>query len=197
MKIQIGNGKSGFRLHLVLTTLVTTLCFLFIVSAAMFAPLMARMDVNRVSLEAAGEIAAQVLYLHETFWPVVLASLCGVAASALYLHSRFTAPLVRFVRAFEEISAGRTPGAIRIRKSDFLNDETASFNNMLLALCTRVADIREREACVRDSIRALASNAAGGELSEQIADIEARQKSLAEEIARLGLDESSQTKRTE
>ena len=109
MKIQIGNGKTGFRLHLVLTSLGTTVCFLFVVTAALFAPLMARMDIDQVSLEVAGGIAAQVLYLHETFWPVVLASLCGVVGSANYLYGRFTSPLVRFVRAFDAIAAGRTP----------------------------------------------------------------------------------------
>lgn len=142
--------RSTFRHHLVLTSVVSTLVFATLVGASLFIPLVTQLDRPDLDHQTAGGIAAHMLYLHQSFWPVVLGALLASVASGMLLYQRMTGPLVRFVDAFERISRGELPGPLRLRRMDYLTDEADALNRMIGALRQRALEREEALARCRE-----------------------------------------------
>lgn len=132
--------RSTFRHHLVLTSAVSTAAFATLVGASLFIPLVAQLDRPDLDHQTAGGIAEHILYLHRSFWPVVLGSLLASVASGLLLYERMSGPLVRFLGVFRRISRGEIPDKITLRRVDYLVEEAAGLNEMIEALAERATE---------------------------------------------------------
>jgi methyl-accepting chemotaxis protein len=138
----------SFRTHLIWVTTGSTGALLLVLSAAVMVPLFQRFD-SASSLDELRTLTQQILDLHARLWPVVFTSLVSVFLSSWLLYRRMVSPLVRFVRAFEEVRAGRAPEPITLRASDYLRREAEALNAMLAALRAREDELhalRERSA---------------------------------------------------
>ena len=129
-----GRGLSTFRLHLLITTSITTLVFIVVIAISLFLPLATHLDRQVGNDAMSAGIAAHFLYLHAAFWPVALCSLCGCVASALLLYRRMVGPLAQFVRCFDAIGRRESPNEISIRATDYLGPQVASLNLMIVAI---------------------------------------------------------------
>lgn len=130
---------STFRLHLVLTSVAVAGTYALVIAAATFAPLVTQLDRGPLDRTALLGIADTILYLHATYWPVVGGMLVATVASAMLLFRRMTAPLVRFDRVFAEVARGEVPDDVRIRDTDYLQDEASALNHMLARLRERAS----------------------------------------------------------
>ena len=126
--------RNTFRLHLVLTCGIATLCFGLLIGASVFVPLAVQLDRPDLDLDVTAGIAQHFLDLHRAFWPVVLGALIASILSGMLLFQRMTGPLQRFVDIFERVARGDVPPPITIRRLDYLTAETEALNRMLEAL---------------------------------------------------------------
>ena len=139
-----------FQLHLVLTLVLLAGAFCLTIGLSIFVPL--AIQLGRADLEpnVMGGIGRHALDMHATFWPMVLVCLVASAAGGMILYGRMTSPLIRFLRAFEDVTRGEISEPIVIRKRDYLSREADALNRMLAALATRT---RERERAVESMLR--------------------------------------------
>lgn len=126
--------RRTLRMDLILTASLATACFAAVVAASVFVPIAAQLGHASLESEAAYGLAEHFLFLHTALWPLIAVSLLASIVTGHVLHQRMRAPLVRFVRCFDEIASGTTPDPIRIRASDYLREEAESLNAMLGAL---------------------------------------------------------------
>jgi methyl-accepting chemotaxis protein len=152
---ELRRSRRNFRIHLLLTSSFAIVAFATVIATSLFAPLVVQLGRSEASPEELAGAAHQFLFLHEGFWPVVAVSLVCAIASALLLYQRMTAPLVRFHRAYEEVSHGRLPGPLVIRATDYLQEEAAALNGMTSALRERALALESRVAAVREVVELL------------------------------------------
>jgi methyl-accepting chemotaxis protein len=131
------------RRHLILTASLVTLGFGAIVAASVFVPIALQLGQTSLDSEAAYGLAEHFLYLHGAFWPLIAIAMLGSIVTGQLLYHRMRAPLVRFIRCFDEIAAGRIPDPIVIRANDYLTIEADALNQMLVALNRRQESIRQ------------------------------------------------------
>lgn len=123
----------------------------------------------------------EILELHETFWIPAAVAVVAACLAGAWLARHITQPLRRFVRSFDEIGAGRAPGRLEIRATDYLGDELEAFNRMAEALAARERDRRDLAAALlgeleelegaartRGDERGLASLERAGELAKRL-----------------------------
>jgi methyl-accepting chemotaxis protein len=151
--------RSTFRQHLVLTGVASTAVFAALVGASLFVPLVVQLDRSDLDRQTAGVIAEHILYLHRSFWPMVLGALLASAASGALLYQRMTGPLVRFTHAFAQISRGELPRKLILRRVDYLSEEAHALNAMIDALGERAA---AREAGLARGLELVDDLAASG-----------------------------------
>ena len=120
-----------FRRDLALTAALVTFVFAILSAATLFAPLFAHLDSGEFSRAQMGGIAAYVLHLHETFWPVVAGALVASVASGMLLFERMRSPIKRFVRIYAELAQGRDPQPVKIRTTDYLQGEAGALNQLI------------------------------------------------------------------
>ncbi len=125
---------STFRVHLLITTSITTLVFIVVIAISVFLPLATHLDRQVGNDAMSAGIAAHFLYLHAAFWPVALCSLCGCVASALLLYKKMVGPLAQFVPCFDAIGRRESPNEVSIRATDYLGPQVMSLNRMIVAL---------------------------------------------------------------
>jgi len=136
-----------FRRHLLLTCVTVTAVFAAIVALSIFVPLAAELNRVGVDDEVAAGLAEHFLFLHKALWPLIFLSLVACMVSAVVLYQRMRAPLVRFVRCFEEIGRGSVPEPLVIRAGDYLTEEADALNRMIDSLATM--DSERRRAAQR------------------------------------------------
>jgi methyl-accepting chemotaxis protein len=153
-----------FALHLLAASLSFALVLELGVGAAMFARWVVSLDAAPLTSAAALEASAEILALHERFWPVAGAGLLAVALAAAWITRRITGPLVRFTQAFDRLRDGGFPEPLRIRATDYLVREVQAFNSMVAALKARATEVEGARAEL---------SAALEELSERVHDRDA------------------------
>jgi methyl-accepting chemotaxis protein len=110
----------------------------------LFAPVVAILADDTVTLAQREVAAHQLLVMHERVWfaiPVVIA-LC-ILHAALVSH-RIAGPLVRFKRILSDLAAGDLSVKVNIRRHDYLGPEAEVMAEM-------VAGLRERVGAIRDA----------------------------------------------
>jgi len=181
----------SFRAHLFWVVTGTAGSLLVVVSAAIMFPLFLRFDHGLASPAEMHALTERILDLHATLWPVVGVCLLAVMVSSWLLYQRMVSPLVRFVRSFDAVRDGQLPQPVHLRATDYLTREADSLNGMTQALRERQADLEAAHAELRAAIEELGEWAASQgdpEAARRLAELEQRDKALADRIARVVAD---------
>ena len=120
-------------------------CF-FIVSVfavTIFIPDIIRMQDPTLSLELRAQAAKDVLTLHTTVWPVIIAVVCLIAIHSSRMFHRFIGPLFRFTQAFKEIANGKLAVRLTLREDDYLGLEKIELNRMIDSLVLHIREISD------------------------------------------------------
>jgi methyl-accepting chemotaxis protein len=185
--IHLTTSRRKFLIHLLLAAIGSTAIFALIIAAAIFAPLIARMQSGVPSSSEMLVLADRMLTLHARYWPVVFMSLAAVCVSSLLLFERMTAPLVRFLRCFQSITNGEVPNPIHIRRGDYLVDESNCLNTMMASLGVFLNDLRDQSDAIHGVLAELIArngDRPSEHLAVHIAQLEALDKSLHDVLAR-------------
>jgi methyl-accepting chemotaxis protein len=148
VRLRLTTSRQRFFVHLLLSAIGSTAVFALVIAAAMFAPLIARMQSGVPSSSEMLVLADRMLTLHARYWPVVFMSLAAVCMTSLLLFERMTAPLVRFLRCFQSITNGELPNPIHIRRGDYLTDEAECLNTMMASLGVFLNDLRDHSDAI-------------------------------------------------
>ena len=176
----------SFFVHLTLITLGTAGAFAVVTSAAIFAPVVLKLEAGATSLDEVKALTEKILRLHATVWPVVLTSLIAVCASSLFLYTRMTAPLVRFVGVFRSVRDGQFPEPLQVRAGDYLRREGEALNEMTRSLSSRIGEVQHRHADLEEVLGEISEHRARGgadDLAELLGRLEERSKALGEALA--------------
>jgi methyl-accepting chemotaxis protein len=185
--IRLTSARRKFLVHLLLAAIGSTAVFALVIAAALFAPLIARMQSGVPSSSEMLVLADRMLTLHARYWPVVFMSLAAVCVSSLLLFERMTAPLVRFLRCFQSITNGELPNPIHIRRGDYLADESQCLNTMMASLGVFLNDLIDHSDAIHDALAELVArdrDRPSEHLAVHIAQLEALDKSLHDALAR-------------
>ena len=148
-------SRETFRIHLVLTAAFVVLSFAFVTAVVTFVPLFAHLGNARPDSDSAAEMAAYVIHLHESFWPLVAGTVIASVVSGMVLFQRMRLPLVRFASVYRQVAEGETPEPIQIRTLDYLQDEAAELNRMLVGLGQRSSEARRQLARIEEALSEL------------------------------------------
>jgi methyl-accepting chemotaxis protein len=141
-----------FRIHLVLTAALVVMSFAFVAAVLSFVPLFAHFDSKEFGSDSTAEIAAYLIHLHESFWPVIGGAVIASVVSGMVLFQRMRKPLARFASVYRRLAEGETPGPIRIRTLDYLQDEADNLNRMLDAIRQRTTEEQRQVARIEEAL---------------------------------------------
>ncbi len=136
------------QIRLLLNSLLHVFLFVTVTALSLFLPPMLELRHFEVHSQKTVQAANQMLYLHDYFWPAVLLVLIAIFLDSIRASHKIAGPLFRFNQTFEEIGQGKLPASIRIRKGDFLLEETEVINRMLEGLRGNVRAIQEAQAAL-------------------------------------------------
>jgi len=143
------------------------LFFLVVLGFALFAPLMFELRGDPDFSSRLIPIADSLIYLHSTFWPSAAVALIVISLHAIRTSHRLVGPLYRHRLVFQALAQGSVPAQVRLRKGDYLLDQTAELNAMLEHLRLRLAEIQEEHHQHLEDIEQLHA-VAGEESREEI-----------------------------
>jgi methyl-accepting chemotaxis protein len=141
-----------FRIHLAVTAALGVMSFAFVAAVLTFVPLFAHFDSKELGSHSRGEIAAYLIHLHESFWPVIGGAVLASVVSGMVLFQRMRSPLSRFASVYRRLAEGETPGPIRIRALDYLQDEADELNRMVVAIRQRTAEETRQVARIEEAL---------------------------------------------
>ncbi|MEZ6038346.1 MAG: hypothetical protein R3F29_12755 [Planctomycetota bacterium] len=95
------------------------------------------------------EAATVMLYMHESFWPIVLLCAVAVTIGSVRFSHRIAGPLVRYKRNLRMLAEGKLTPALRTRNGDLLQDEVAALNGAMKGVATRVDAMRSAQLALR------------------------------------------------
>ncbi len=134
----------GFQARFVVVQLLWVVGGLLVFAAVLLGPLIYSLLTAGPAVSTA--VADQFLLLHSTLWPVLLGLTAMLAAVFVRMSHRVAGPLVRFRRAFRDIGDGRLDIVVTTRPGDYLSQEQADLNAMIVALRERVQDSQKAVA---------------------------------------------------
>jgi len=123
-----------------------------VIAISLFLPLM--LDMGRIegSTDRTALAARFILYLHSNFWPPALFALAAIALHSIMTSHRIAGPLHRILLFSRDLTKGKIPQRINLRKGDYLHEEVDEINRAAEALRVRlreIDDIREDlEQCI-------------------------------------------------
>ena len=146
-----------FRFHMVLTAALVVLSFSGIAALLVFVPLFSHLGAGSPGSGANAGLVDYLLFLHESFWPVVAGSALASIASGMILFERMRSPLRRFRSIYRQVADGEIPSPISLRAFDYLRDESDDLNRMIGALLQRRADEQRELEQMRQALLELAA----------------------------------------
>lgn len=183
-------GNPTFRAHLIWAVLATTAAMLLLASAVVLVPLFLAFDAAPASAQELAKLTDRILALHDTLWPFVGLCIAAVFLSSWLILHRMVSPLVRYVRTFEAVRDGTLPVVVTLRATDYLSEETQALNEMLTSLRSRQGALVDAARCLDaelDELPEVAAARGDVTLAHLVARIQARQKTLNDELARVSL----------
>jgi methyl-accepting chemotaxis protein len=177
----------GLQYRFAAICIAYVLVFVVILSLALFLPVILDLHASADNPERALRAADRLLYLHDTFWLVVVVSLLAIGLHAVRLSHRIAGPLYRYRRIFESLVEGNILDPIIPRKGDYLLEETGALNRMLEKLRSGVKDLRESHFRLSEEVQLLASLGEDGnaeEVLKQVSGIFERIKETDEQLSR-------------
>lgn len=126
--------------------LIYCLSIVLFLAVFLFVPDIIRMHDKSLSLEARAGAANKILTLHARVWPAVIAIICVAAFHSFRSFHRLIGPLHRFRSVFEQVGSGDMSFTVQIREKDYLHQEEAALNEMLVTVAGKVRTIQEAGA---------------------------------------------------
>jgi len=138
----IVNRKLQFSLLMI--SFSYAIFFLIVTGLALFVPLISKLDKADQASKQVFQIANQMIYLHDNFWPAALMCLIVIGLHSIRTSHRIAGPLYRVNMAFQSIKDCVIPKPLhQLRKGDYLQEEYEIINEMIGALRTKITDIQE------------------------------------------------------
>ena len=131
--------------------------FLVVLGFSLFIPLVVQLGRHDLDPEKALRAADQFLYLHTIFWPVTLVVMAGIAVHAIRVSHRVAGPLYRHRGILTKVKEGTIPGPFRVRKKDYLQEETAVINAMLDSLREKIGGLQEDQTHLTEGLGKVSS----------------------------------------
>ncbi len=139
--------------------LIYCLTIVLFLAVFLFVPDIIRMQDKSLSLEARAGAANKILTLHARVWPAVIAIICVAAFHSFRSFHRLIGPLHRFRSVFQQVGSGDMSFTVKIREKDYLHQEEAALNEMLVMVAGKVRTIQKAGA---EALKSL------GELERQV-----------------------------
>lgn len=176
------------QLELLLTCLAYVVFLVFVVSAAMFVPLMIQLERPDPTSSANADAATQLLYLHKAYWLPALLAVLAIGLHSISTSHRIAGPLYRFRRVCEAMATGTVPRKVTLRQHDHLVEEMDAVNAMLDTWRQIGGRVREDTADLQRSLveyQAARASADGraAEAWAKVMQVEARLRDTADRIA--------------
>jgi general secretion pathway protein G len=142
---------------------------------ALFGPLVVTLFNPSSSRDELAAIATAFLVLHGRIWLAIgLVMIASVVHLAVVSH-RVAGPLVRLCRIFRQAGRGDVSMRVRVRTKDYLQEEAAALDDMMLGLRRRVSVAKGRLTRVEAALaKAQSTSAKGttGEAGSALCDLE-------------------------
>jgi general secretion pathway protein G len=137
-----------FQYQLLLINLIYFFTILMIFSAALFGPLILRLENHTPASPELEAVAIQFLSLHARVWPALFIAFLLFSIHSVYVSHKIAGPLTRFRNTFKAIATGNLSGRVTIRKYDYLGSEADVLNEMITGLQAKIKgiDAQYREA---------------------------------------------------
>jgi methyl-accepting chemotaxis protein len=126
--------------------LIYCLTIVLFLAVFLFVPDIIRMQDKSLSLEARAGAANKILTLHARVWPAVIAIICVAAFHSFRSFHRLIGPLHRFRSVFQQVGNGDMSFTVKIREKDYLHQEEAALNEMLVMVAGKVRTIQKAGA---------------------------------------------------
>jgi methyl-accepting chemotaxis protein len=110
----------------------------------LFGPLVFRLFDPEAPFEEQAQIAATFLGLHGRVWLAVAVVLLGGLLHLSIVSHRVAGPLVRINRIVRAAGAGDVSVRVKVRATDYLQEEAASLDRMFLCLRRRIGASKRR-----------------------------------------------------
>lgn len=149
----------GFQLQFVLTLMIWLGFWLLVFWVLLDGPLIWQLVMGTPDA-AASETASIFLLLHRRLWFPLLVLFLGLLFIFLRTTHRVAGPLYRFRRIFEAVGAGDLSVRVRIRRSDYLVEESEALDMMLANLRAPIRLAQERVATIHRELTWLSSKPA-------------------------------------
>jgi len=143
--------------------------------AALFGPLIVTLFDPAAPRDELAAIATAFLVLHGHIWLAVgVVFIASVAHLAIVSH-RVAGPLVRLCRIFRQAGRGDVSMRVRVRTKDYLQEEAAALDSMMLGLRRRMGVAKGRLTQVEAAlgkVRSASTTGSGGDATSALCELE-------------------------
>jgi methyl-accepting chemotaxis protein len=153
-----------FQYRLLAFNLVYFFIILVALAAALFVPLMIKLDNSTLPMAEREEVASLILSLHTTLWPTIAVIFILLAAHSVLISHRIAGALYRFRAVFREIAQGNFSVRANLRKRDYLLKEAAELNAMIEVVGGRLAAAAGHSVLLQERMIGMKSSLQRGEL---------------------------------
>jgi methyl-accepting chemotaxis protein len=153
-----------FQYRLLAFNLLYFFILLVVMAAALFVPLMIKLDSSSLPLSEREEVASLILSLHATLWPAIAIVFVLLAAHSVFVSHRIAGALYRFRAVFRDLAQGNFAVRANLRKRDYLLKEAAELNAMIEAVGGRLAGAAGQCAILQERVDGLKTSLQRGEL---------------------------------
>ncbi len=132
-----------FQYHLLAFNLLYFLVLLLLLAAALFAPVILRMEGRNSSLNDQYAAAAQFLLLDAGLWPALGIVFILLTVHSIIISHRIAGPLIRFHWLFKALADGNLAVQATLRRGDYLAQEADDINGMIAAIRMKIQHAQE------------------------------------------------------
>jgi methyl-accepting chemotaxis protein len=180
----------SFQYRLLAIHLVYFATILLIFAGTLFLPIILELRSGSLSVIEQGEVAGLFLSLHARVWPAMLVVFALLTLHSVLVSHRIAGPLYRFRSVFKAVATGDLSIRANLRKTDYLEKESDSLNEMIMSLRVKLTEIKKHSEEVEAAITGLREMVERGSVKEtrqQISDLQAQAERLEEAIAHFQL----------
>jgi methyl-accepting chemotaxis protein len=148
-KQYIVDKKLQYRL--VIYNVLYFLAIVLAIGFGLFFPLMLDLSNPNLSIAEQGQVADKILYLHSRMGPVLLVLLIALSFHSIFVSHKIAGPLYRFKATFQQVAEGDLSKIGKIRKGDFLVNEQAKIEEMIVALRSKLNNIKREYSAMEQA----------------------------------------------
>lgn len=156
----------SYQYRLLIINLIYFITILLVFAATLFLPLILKLRSGSLSAMEQGEVAGQFLTLHARVWPAMFVVFVLLALHSIFVSHRIAGPLYRFRNIFGAVAGGDLSVRASLRKSDYLEKESDSLNEMIASLRTKIEGIQKHSNEMQGVLPALKTSIESGSLED-------------------------------